>query len=731
MIVLSAEDTSRAVARYLSPSISVETFQSGVRDVLMVRDVAFDLLVQALALSPGAFYYVARLSANRLHGLVSQQLALLRQIRSAAGDLVDRRFTPVTRFDDLITARVALTEVDTAAARSASGASTPGITRFSRNIDSFVNRELRPNVVHYRGSDVSVVDTPVSLRRKIQTLWQGVRDLDADIRRSVDLFSKCLSSYSAVRLPERAVRTLVGRLRNRVFEIEESLASGLAEEVAHEAFYDLLVARSLLDRVLNLPRPGLVVASGSSQVAAVGASSGPVFRSVAGPYPVGTELSLNIHIGPDVYPVRIPAGTVLGPGGVAHVHAADVVNAINASNGPFSARVVVEHERSTDVLTLPTPLDDRALDVMAYSELGVTDSGVSTLTVPDWVDLSDAIPGQSKVHLYIGGSHSVHDVVGIAGNVITLSPAPASSPAAPFAITRPAAYVSDDVGRFIELLEHVAVGLTSSLYEVTAIGPGGEWIVSPSFGSVDGSTSFYSARGRVFLDRVELELEPTDHTVSFSGTAAPILGFALHTPATTDRVAIDLGRMADRVTPGDSVILGGTEYSIDGVGPGLVYVSGTQLPSPGTMWSGYRIESLAHRGLLRSIAAVSDLPKVVTPDRDNRVAQVSRGKQAADLKNELDVIIADIEARLQQFAGFEAARDYGVDAAIQMFREHGMDRALDLLLSMDFEELFGMGPDGVSYSSHLIRHSAVAVRAVAPIYSDQREDDELVVSVDS
>lgn len=56
-----------------------------------------------------------------------------------------------------------------------------------------------------------------------------------------------------------------------------------------------------------------------------------------------------------------------------------------------------------------------------------------------------------------------------------------------------------------------------------------------------------------------------------------------------------------------------------------------------------------------------------------------------------------------------------IDNTLRMLTEQGMDRAADLFTSLQVEEFFSMHPDGVSYSSNLIRTAADVTRQVAPV----------------
>jgi len=60
-------------------------------------------------------------------------------------------------------------------------------------------------------------------------------------------------------------------------------------------------------------------------------------------------------------------------------------------------------------------------------------------------------------------------------------------------------------------------------------------------------------------------------------------------------------------------------------------------------------------------------------------------------------------------------RERSIDNVIKTFSEQGLDRALDLLLTLQVVELFTMDADGVSYSTWMNRKAVTASREVVPV----------------
>ncbi len=59
--------------------------------------------------------------------------------------------------------------------------------------------------------------------------------------------------------------------------------------------------------------------------------------------------------------------------------------------------------------------------------------------------------------------------------------------------------------------------------------------------------------------------------------------------------------------------------------------------------------------------------------------------------------------------------EHSINNIVQTLREQGLDRALDLFLSLQIGEFFSMDPEGVSYATWLTTNAARAAREVAPV----------------
>lgn len=69
----------------------------------------------------------------------------------------------------------------------------------------------------------------------------------------------------------------------------------------------------------------------------------------------------------------------------------------------------------------------------------------------------------------------------------------------------------------------------------------------------------------------------------------------------------------------------------------------------------------------------------------------------------------------ESLSGYSVPRERSIDSVIKTFSEQGLDRALDLLLSLQVVELFTMDADGVSYVTWMNRKAATVSREVVPV----------------
>lgn len=134
----------------------------------------------------------------------------------------------------------------------------------------------------------------------------------------------------------------------------------------------------------------------------------------------------------------------------------------------------------------------------------------------------------------------------------------------------------------------------------------------------------------------------------------------------------------------------------------------------------FEIRSVRAANFLALQSAIGDFltssPVSNFEDLDESIGRVIRGarfnEQAEDrIDNYVDEL-SDLQSSLTSYV---VPQERTIDNSIKTMREQGFDRALDLLLTLQVEELFSMEPDGVSYSSWLLRKSATVAREVVPV----------------
>lgn len=258
MAGFSDEELQASIDRFLERQLAVPTTSSGSRDVVALRDSIFAMLTAALLLRPDSYFYVLYLAKNKLQALVIDQLADLQDIIEAAPNST-RQAKPIGSTADLVAARAATLELGAGLNTrrgGVRGSIGPAVERFRRSISRFVSTELTKNVVD--GSDV--IETGPEIRTTIGTAWARCVERQAKIQELVDRLQRALTDYESISLPEKAVRDLVGRIQDRLQELETILVGPAAIASSREAMLDLLTARTLLTRASGFRNPEVVLA---------------------------------------------------------------------------------------------------------------------------------------------------------------------------------------------------------------------------------------------------------------------------------------------------------------------------------------------------------------------------------------------------------------------------------------------------------------------------------------
>lgn len=105
-----------------------------------------------------------------------------------------------------------------------------------------------------------------------------------------------------------------------------------------------------------------------------------------------------------------------------------------------------------------------------------------------------------------------------------------------------------------------------------------------------------------------------------------------------------------------------------------------------------------------------------TEDLEFQVSRLIRGANPSQqIQLAIDTYEAGLATLLAAIDDYVVPLERTIDNILRMLNEQGMDRALDLLTTLEIVEFFTMSPDSVSYSTHLIRTAAVVTREVAPV----------------
>jgi len=298
----TSEEVQNSIDKFLLGQVSTPLTSLGARDVLRTREDIYALLTTTLLLKPESYFYVILLAKNRLEALRQQQVAALDFILSAStSDGLQRRGTPVTSTTELTNAQAALLNINASLnAKTNTRALTPELNRFRSSIERFVTRALVPNVV-----DAGVpTETAGELRIKIKALWADVVTRHAQMVTLATAITSSLDALGGVRLPERAVQSLVSNISSRLTELTTALADDKSLSTHRESMLELLTMRTLLGRVALFRAPTSLLApltGDPGTVEAAGGSTPPrMLGAISGPFNIPPGATLDFELGSPV-----------------------------------------------------------------------------------------------------------------------------------------------------------------------------------------------------------------------------------------------------------------------------------------------------------------------------------------------------------------------------------------------------------------------------------------------
>jgi hypothetical protein len=387
------EEVDDAVRRYLSTDVATNRLKSGSRDTLGAKEQVYDLVATALLLEPASYYYVIWLASNKLAGLINEQLGDMSVIIEAAPN-ASRQAKLLGPATELVNAKAAIVDLNAAfnkRTQGVSGSLGPGVERFRVSVERYIKAELVKNVV----VENEVVPTGEELKDAIRSAWTRAQERHAEIYDLATSIGNAIQTYRNVRLPDSAVKKIVGRIENKIEELQETLGGSTAIRDSRIAMLDLLAMRALLARCSNFRAPSTALAPLGTDPATcvlLGGSGVPatLLGTVASPYNYaeGSVLNLTVNGGTPVS-VNLP-----GTSG------AIVVSEAPSFPAPTGAEVAVSVDGGTPVLLTTSawasgPTAAAALSVLA----GVT----VTWNGADLVYRSDSAGDVSRLQ-FLGGS---------------------------------------------------------------------------------------------------------------------------------------------------------------------------------------------------------------------------------------------------------------------------------------------------------------------------------------
>lgn len=402
-------------------------------------------------------------------------------------------------------------------------------------------------------------------------------------------------------------------------------------------------------------------------------------------------------------------------GAVAPVQAgvpveAEVVLEALADIPNVSARTTREVWATLDGERLPGP----GLEAQIWQRLvqgagsGFTSNGTATVQGTTNFEARGVEPGMVLTVTAPGPAVGDYEILSVEGSTLELNATVAATAVPDF-------YIGPDYSSLL-LGARVRVigGENTGHYRLVDAGP--SFIETTPALREDGNVSVV-----VFTEVLEVRntSAATSATLEAQASAAQAqLGLPLGlVRAANARIQIPINFPLRGVRPGDQLTLTSpspatTTHSIVAVEDGRLQFT-PPIGFEAGAW-GFTVRSQSY---LRYDALVAALP--VFPDMtelDNIVSRLIRGARfSVTLSAPMTMYSLALVLAAQALDAFQIAEEPTITAVVRLFREHGLDRALDYLLALRITEVFEMRADDVSYSTHVMRAAATAGREVAPV----------------
>lgn len=307
----TSDEVQAKIDLFLLNRVEVARTQSGSRDVIAAHGQVFDLLSTSLLLRPDSFFYVVWLGKNRIQALVQEQINAVDTILTAYTG-VNRAVKKVESTTDLTNAEASLASLSAGlnAAASSRGSIGPAVDRFRRNIERFITTELQKNVL----VSGTATPTPDELRATITSVWAAAAARHVTIGAANANLVTATRQLDSVSLPERAVRGIVERIRDRLSVLKADMSGSAAVAKSRDAMLELFVMRTLLTKSSSFqtPRLDLMPRTGDATtlVLSGGSGVGSITGTVSGPFNYAASTTLSFQTaGPTTTTVTLPGSS--------------------------------------------------------------------------------------------------------------------------------------------------------------------------------------------------------------------------------------------------------------------------------------------------------------------------------------------------------------------------------------------------------------------------------------
>ena len=767
MAGFTSEEVQTKINQFLRTQITVGRTRSGSRDILALRDEAFDLLTTSILIRPDSFFYIVSRAVNRFEALRRKQVTDIETILAAFPG-VTRRGVPIESTAELVNAQAALLEINAGLNTRQTGSGIrgsigPGVERFQRSTERFLRGELVPNIVDLG----TIVETGDELRATITATFADVSARHAEMLLLADNLVGAIAELDAVRLPEQSVQGIVGRISDRLDEVVEEMGGTDALSLARGDALDLFVMRVLLARSSSFRTPLLTLApltgDGSTMTLTVGVTPGEILGTVSGPYNYGSIVDLDLETGSGgVLPTFAspgdsratiatgvtPASLDFGAGGDVAISvqggaplvasfvglttrvatASGIDTALGVAGAAFvsGTTIVIQSADETDAssLELDQSTAVRLLGVAVLAPLKTFARSES----PSAQDIADALLADPTYSPHVDPEVLTTDLGSFTGNVT--------------------AVVAEEDLVFVTGVDFSSVPAGARLqvtngdrdnigYYRVLVGGVGQIQVDRDFNTRPDDIGF-----NIFTQFLKLKATavlPTDgiRVVSVSIVSAAI-GLPLD-PAINKGLAntgtITTGDLLERgVRVGDLLLLDTdtpetareltlVDRQIVTFSPGFEYDAGA------TTIVAYSIRSQRYQLYRFLIDGTSTLKGIQAwldewrdfSEMDRVVGQIIRGGiplQATPLVTSYlgdPAPVGDLTTLGADVAAFDIPFEPTIDNILRLLAEQGMDRALELLVTLELITFFTMPAEGVSFSTWLTRQAADSAREIAPV----------------